>query len=288
VERGVRLMMRTAQVRLAGELIAVLLFAAPIVRAQDAAMSAAAPKMADAISHAKQRTVVVFDFTGPGAQLTGLGKRLADDFSAALAKSAQKFQVEDRSRVDEQLKADLYPADIIILDPQSMQGVAQDLRANAFVIGQLSLDQDKLSVTLTAYRTSGGREVKALQVSWTLTEEMKGLSEKNLLEADPATGSTKYPVATGKGISPPQCKYCPNAAYSPEALDHNFQGTVQLMVIVGEDGSIRNIRIVKAMPYGLTAQAISAVRNWKLVPAKGPDGNPMSVRQIIEVTFQFH
>ena len=77
MERGVRLMMRTAQVRLAGELIAVLLFAAPIVRAQDAAMSAAAPKMADAISHAKQRTVVVFDFTGPGAQLTGLGKRLA-------------------------------------------------------------------------------------------------------------------------------------------------------------------------------------------------------------------
>jgi TonB family protein len=286
--RGIRFMIRAARMRLVYALIAALLLATPLTRAQDAAMAAAAAKMADAISHAKQKTVVVFDFTGPDKQLTGLGKKLADDFSAALAKSAQKFQVADRSRVDEELKANLYTRDIV-LDPGSILLVAQDLQAKAFVVGELSLDQGKLSVTLASYRTDGGKEIKALRVSTALTDAMKGLLAESLLETDPTNAFAAYPKPGGSsGYTLPSCLYCPRADYSEDAKNRRIEGVVELETVVGEDGNIRDVRVRKALPGGLTAEAIRTVRKWKLKPALGPDGKPAAVRQAIQITFQLY
>jgi outer membrane biosynthesis protein TonB len=42
------------------------------------------------------------------------------------------------------------------------------------------------------------------------------------------------------------------------------------------------------LPCGLTAAAIEAVKKWKLAPAKGPDGKPAAVRQMIEVRFNLY
>jgi TonB family protein len=64
------------------------------------------------------------------------------------------------------------------------------------------------------------------------------------------------------------------------------QGVVELVAVVGEDGRLTNIAVVKGLPGGLTVQAIEAVKKWRLKPATGPDGKPAAVQQIIEVTFQ--
>jgi hypothetical protein len=47
-----------------------------------------------------------------------------------------------------------------------------------------------------------------------------------------------------------------------------------------------HVCMVPTCPGGLTAQAIEAVKKWRLSPATGPDGKPAAVRQIIEVTFK--
>jgi TonB family protein len=101
------------------------------------------------------------------------------------------------------------------------------------------------------------------------------------------TVSDNYPNAGTAGYSLPKCGYCPRADYSEEAMRDKLQGVVELSAVVGVDGRLRNISVSKGLPGGLTMQAIQAVREWRLVPATGPDGRPAAVRQIIEVAFQF-
>jgi protein TonB len=99
---------------------------------------------------------------------------------------------------------------------------------------------------------------------------------------------SRRPIETANtnGYSAPACIYCPRADYSPEALHRKIQGTVELEVIVGEDGQIGNVRDLKPLPFGLNTSAINAVRNWRLRPATEPDGKPATVRRIVEVSFQ--
>ena len=251
---------------------------APIARAQQMPMAPVANRLADAIDHSKQRSVVVFDFSGPAGEVTALGEKLADDLSVALAKSGANIQVKQRS----ELEKDYYEPGTV-LDPESALLLARELKAKAFVMGQISLGGDNtLSLLVHSYRLDNGKGIAALRVTVRLTEEMKNAMAKVITEAD----LSNYPKAGEAGYSAPKCGYCPKADYSDEAMRARIQGVVELIAIVGKDGRLRNITVSSGLPGGLTFEAIKAVRQWKLIPATGPDGKPAAVRQFIEVAFQ--
>ena len=63
------------------------LFVVPVAQPQTADDQGLAPSMAKALIEAKVKTVVVFDFMGPGDRLSQLGQGLADGFSHTLANS---------------------------------------------------------------------------------------------------------------------------------------------------------------------------------------------------------
>ncbi len=88
------------------------------------------------------------------------------------------------------------------------------------------------------------------------------------------------------GYGVPACLYCPRADYSDEAMKVKVQGVVELIAIVTADGRVTDIHVAKGLGLGLDEKAIQAVRTWRLTPARGPDGRPAAVRQIIEVAFQ--
>jgi TonB family protein len=282
--------MQPEGVRLAQRIL-VLLLALPGVpgaTGQQTPMEVAAAQLAGPIAHSKQKTLVIFDFSGPGNKVTMLGEKLADDLSAAIARSGGEIRVEDRSKIEAKRKENSYAPEIV-LDPQSTLVFANDLGAKAFVVGEMSLGEDKrLTVELKAYRADNGEGIKGLKVLFPLTEEMSGLIAKNASRFDVPADSSKYPPGGEKGYSAPTCISCPRAAYSPEAERNRVQGTVELTVIVREDGTVTDIAVRKGLPGGLTAEAIDAVRKWRLKPATGPDGKPAAVREIIEVTFAFH
>jgi TonB family protein len=58
-----------------------------------------------------------------------------------------------------------------------------------------------------------------------------------------------------------------------------------LILIVTLQGRAKDIKVLKALTYGLTESAIEAVKKWKFKPATGPDGKPAAVRQKIWITF---
>jgi TonB family protein len=270
-------------------LVLLAAFAAvPAARAQDPPMDAAATEIADAITHAKQKSVIVLDFSGPDSKITPLGQKLAGDFSAALAKSAAKIRVEDRSQVPGAIKANSYPLDFVNWGELTLAFV-QDLHVQAFVMGGLSVENNRLSVVVSAYRSDNGKNIKAIRVAWPISDEEKAMMAENLANVtsarDPNDLRAVYPKAGANGSSYPTCLYCPRAVYSPDAMNRKIQGTVELEAVVGEDGRISDIRVLKPLPFGLTTSAIETVKTWKLKPATGPDGKPVAVRQIIEIGF---
>lgn len=88
------------------------------------------------------------------------------------------------------------------------------------------------------------------------------------------------------GVGQPACIYCPNPDYSDEARKAKYQGSVLLDVIVTADGRVVDPRVLKGPGLGLEEKAISAVKNWRMRPATGPNGRPVACRVNIEVVFR--
>jgi TonB family protein len=236
--------------------------------------------MADAITHAKVKTVVVLDFVGPNNRMTELGQKLADDFSSDLAKSKANLAVQDCAQLREALRKN-YIAPDEVKDSKTDSDIARVVKAQVFITGKLSTKNGDLVVETESHQTGDGSSIKRVKVIMPLTQEMNALMNK-IIEEGPLAD---FPEPEQKGYSSPVCLNCPPAEFSGAAIAAKVQGKVVLNVVVGVDGRAHDVRIVKALPSGLTERAIKAVQGWKFKPATGPDGKPAPVRQIIVVTF---
>lgn len=97
-------------------------------------------------------------------------------------------------------------------------------------------------------------------------------------------GTGGGPYRPGSGIEPPRLLREVKPSYTDEARRQNIAGEVVLEIVVGENGSVRDVRIVRALGYGLDERAIAAVRQWRFAPARRL-GAPVSV--MVEVAVEF-
>jgi TonB family protein len=88
-------------------------------------------------------------------------------------------------------------------------------------------------------------------------------------------------------VAPPKCQRCPAPEYSDEAARARYQGVVYLQIVVNLQGRAEGIKVVHAIGMGLDEQAVRAVKNWRFIPAQGPDGNPIPSSAPVELTFKF-
>jgi TonB family protein len=88
------------------------------------------------------------------------------------------------------------------------------------------------------------------------------------------------------GVGIPVCFYQPPPEYSDEARKVKYQGAVVVEGVIGLDGKISNIRVVKGVGMGLDENAVAAVKTWRCKPAAGPSGKPVATIVPIEVTFR--
>ncbi|HEY6189848.1 MAG TPA: energy transducer TonB [Pyrinomonadaceae bacterium] len=79
----------------------------------------------------------------------------------------------------------------------------------------------------------------------------------------------------------------PVAEYTELARQHNVSGTVLLKLVLAADGTVKNIRAVAGLPYGLTERAIDAARRIRFVPAM-KDGQPVSQYAVLEYGFNLY
>lgn len=74
--------------------------------------------------------------------------------------------------------------------------------------------------------------------------------------------------------------------FSREAVLIEFQGTVLLSVLVGEDGTVQRARIARSPGLGLDEKAVEAVRSWRFQPAR-MNGGAVAASVTVAVDFRF-
>lgn len=85
----------------------------------------------------------------------------------------------------------------------------------------------------------------------------------------------------------PTILYREKAKYTEIARLNLTQGTVVMQVVFAVDGEIRDIRVIRGLPDGLTHKAIEAAQKIRFNPATR-DGEPVSVRGSLEYTFNLY
>jgi len=90
----------------------------------------------------------------------------------------------------------------------------------------------------------------------------------------------------GSDVSMPQLKTQVLPTYPHEAMRAQIQGVVRLDVIVGVDGKVSDVRVVRSLDvvYGLDEAAVKAVKQWTFEPGE-KDGVAVPVLITVDSTF---
>ena len=90
-------------------------------------------------------------------------------------------------------------------------------------------------------------------------------------------------VVGGK-ITEPEKLSGPNPVYPEAARRARIQGVVVLECIIGKDGSVKEVKVLRGLPLGLTESAVDAVNKWKF-KASTLNNKPVEVLYILTVRF---
>ena len=86
-------------------------------------------------------------------------------------------------------------------------------------------------------------------------------------------------------LSPPTPEQKREATYSEDARIAKHQGSVLVSIVIDTDGSVRNVKLIRSLGFGLDEAAYDAVRSWRFKPAL-KDGQPVAVTANVEVNFR--
>jgi TonB family protein len=112
---------------------------------------------------------------------------------------------------------------------------------------------------------------------------MKPLILSLLLLASVAHGQGAYRI--GGGVSAPRVISKNEPEYSEAARKARLEGTAIVVLVVNEDGTLRNVRVPRPLGLGLDEKAIETVRSWRFAPGQ-KEGKPVPVIATIEVNFR--
>lgn len=99
----------------------------------------------------------------------------------------------------------------------------------------------------------------------------------------PPALKSKEPLPVGGLIQRPQKIRDVIPVYPSLALRAGIEGTVILETVIGEDGRVRNLKILRSIPM-LDQAAVDAVRQWQFTPPM-LNRQPVAVVMTVTVTF---
>jgi len=246
--------------------------------------------------------VLVLDFEQRDGPDNELGRELADEFAASLRKYAQGFVVLRPAELH-QIIADHNLPESTVAWPEIMKCLAPKLEFSNIIEGTMEYGGDGVVLKIHTWLSKNGDSSfgKTVIVPW--TSQIRQLMAKLLPERPPFFTEEKRvwinpdhpPVSdselvdlktAGPGYSYPACISCGRPEFPDEAVKLKLQGTIILRVQILPDGSISKISLVRGLPCGLTDKAFEAAEQYRLKPARGPDGAPIAVEAPIEITFR--
>jgi hypothetical protein len=236
--------------------------------------------------------VLNFRIMNDGLPSVDLGRRLADQFETALKKNDDGFIVIDR---DETLSKNATAsgdenACPSRASPNLTVGGSVEIRPGGELTLRVELIKGKKVIFHKQVTLTPGPDVLRSEpdpTAWpaAVRGRVAWVRPKDSYEKE------EKPIRIGKDdqrYKEVGCVRCPSAPFSRQAADARVQGNVVLDVEVSSHGLPMAIGVVKAVPCGLTTQAVESVKRWIFTPAKGEDGDPVASLVTVEVMFRLY
>jgi periplasmic protein TonB len=99
----------------------------------------------------------------------------------------------------------------------------------------------------------------------------------------PPPREPRKPVRPGGQIQPPRRIVNVAPVYPAIAQSARVEGTVEIEALIGEDGKVRNVKLLSGTPL-LNDAALTAVRQWVFTPTR-LNGEPVAVIMTVTVVF---
>jgi TonB family protein len=112
----------------------------------------------------------------------------------------------------------------------------------------------------------------------------QGANAAGLVSFGVANSQAQDALKVGPGITPPKIISKVQPTYPIDAKKVKHQGIVVLATVIGTDGKVENIRVLKSVDPSLDQSAMDAVRQWTFEPAL-KDGKPVKVETHVEINF---
>jgi TonB family protein len=91
-------------------------------------------------------------------------------------------------------------------------------------------------------------------------------------------------VRRGRGLRPPVPVHKVDPKYLPGAIAERIEGKVQLAGVLGTNGRVHTLHVLKGVDVRLDLSAAEALQKWQFAPAER-DGVPVEVDIIAEIPF---
>jgi TonB family protein len=230
--------------------------------------------------------IAVTDFIFTGKGVTPFGIQLADLLTAQLAQD--DYTVVDRVEVHNLMQRDrLSPLSFQTLDVA--QSFGNELKADVIISGDLAKVDDKtVGFSARVLRATGKNEGLSIKGSLHIdlaTVDLSSLGGSNGLSPSSQTLQGE-PVHKFEPGLLPSCFYMPNPPYTEEARKARTSGIVLVDAIVGADGRLADMRIVRGLA-GLNEVTLKTLATWR---CKAPvrNGQPIPVRVAFQVNFKLN
>jgi TonB family protein len=99
-----------------------------------------------------------------------------------------------------------------------------------------------------------------------------------------STGERIYPIA---GLTAPKATFQPEPEFNDEARKAHYQGVVLMNIVIGSDGAVHDVVLVRPLGMGLDEMAVKGVKTWRFKPA-AKNGEPVAVQVLVEMNFHFY
>ena len=94
-----------------------------------------------------------------------------------------------------------------------------------------------------------------------------------------------YYLVDGEEVIAPVALEKASPSYTAEAREVRQEGKVVVRAIIDAEGAVEDVEVVEGLPYGLTEEAVAAIRQWRFQPALR-DGKPVAVFYLLTINFR--
>jgi TonB family protein len=91
----------------------------------------------------------------------------------------------------------------------------------------------------------------------------------------------------GSEVTAPKATFTPEPKFTEIARYQKFQGILVVNLIVGRDGTVHQIRLVRPLGLGLDESAQAMIQTWRFQPSMR-NGEPVAVEMNVEVAFNLY